>query len=56
MPTENELEELTNNFLDGTMHVKGADFNGKAEQIEELGIVAECGKSDCVPCKNVCEG
>lgn len=57
MPTENELEELTNDFLNDMIGMKGVDYHGrKAESSEELGIVAECGKSDCIPCKNVCEG
>lgn len=57
MPTENELEELTNDFLNDMIGMKGVDYHGrKAESSEELGVVAECGKPDCVPCKNVCEG
>lgn len=56
MPDENELEELTNGFLDDMMSLKGDDFNGrKAEPSKIMGIVAECGRSDCIPCKNVCE-
>lgn len=55
MPDENELEELTNDFLNDMIGMKGVDYHGrKAESSEELGIVAECGGVDCVPRKNIC--
>ena len=54
MPTEDELEQLTDRFLNDMIKLKGVDFDGrKAEQTEVVGIVVECGKSDCVSCKNV---
>ena len=53
MPTENELEELTNQFLDDTMVLKkGDDLHGKAEQTEVLGALAERSGIDCVSGKN----
>ena len=53
MPTENELEELTNQFLDDTMVLKkGVDLHGKAEQTEVLGALAERSGIDCVSGKN----
>lgn len=56
MPDENELEELTNKFLDDMITMKGVDFSGrKAESSKVMGIMAECGKSDCVSGKNICE-
>lgn len=56
MPTENELEELTNDFLNDMIGMKGVDYHGrKAESSEELGIMAECGGTDRVPCKDICE-
>ena len=46
MPDENELEELTNGFLDGMIEVKGVDYHGgKAGQTEILGSVGECGRT-----------
>lgn len=54
MLTETELEDLTNGFLDDMINLKEGDFNGrKAEQVKELGTVAECGGTDCVPCENI---
>lgn len=56
MPDENELEELTNKFLDDMITMKGVDFSGrKAEQVKELGIVVECCESGCVSGKDICE-
>lgn len=56
MPTENELEELTNDFLNGMIGMKGVDYHGrKAESSEELGIMAECGGTDRVSCKDIRE-
>lgn len=56
MPDENELEELTNGFLDDMIKLKGVDYHGrKAESSEELGIMAECGGTDRVSCKDICE-
>ena len=53
MPTENELEELTNDFLDGTMRVKGVDLNGKTEQVKVVGTLAvNCG-IDCMSGDNI---
>ena len=53
MPTENELEELTNQFLDDTIELKkGVDLRGKAEQTEVLGALVECGGIDCVSGKD----
>lgn len=54
MPTENELEELTNDFLDGTMRVKGAGINGReAEQVKELGIMAVSSGTDRISGKDI---
>ena len=54
MPDENELEELTNSFLDGMITLKGADTNGrKTEQAKVMGVVDERCGADCVSCKNV---
>ena len=54
MPDENELEELTNKFLDDMMMLKGVDFHGrKAESAEVVGPMGECVRSDCVSGKNV---
>ena len=54
MPTENELEELTNGFLDGMISSDRRDFHGrKAEQVEIMGAMAECGRTDCVSGKDV---
>lgn len=54
MLTETELDDLTNGFLDDMITLKEGDFNGgKTEQVKKLGALAECGKSDCVPCKDV---
>lgn len=56
MLTETELEDLTNSFLDDMIKLKGVDSYGrKAEQVEKLGIMAECVSTDCVPCKDICE-
>lgn len=56
MPDENELEELTNSFLDDMIKLKGVDYHGrKAESSEELGIMAECGGVGSVPRENICE-
>lgn len=57
MPTENELEELTNGFLDDMIKLKGVDLHGrKAEQTEIMGSVAECVGVDCVSGKDIREG
>ena len=54
MPTENELEELTNDFLDDMIALKEDDLNGrKTEQAQKLGTVAQCGISCGIPCKNI---
>lgn len=54
MPDENELEELTNSFLDGMMAVKGVDLHGrKAGQTEVVGTMGECGRSGSVSGENV---
>lgn len=56
MPDENELEELTNDFLNDMIGMKGVDYHGrKAESSKELGIMAECGRAGSVPCEDVCE-
>ena len=56
MPDENELEELTNKFLDDMITMKGVDYHGrKAEQVEKLGTMAECVSTNCIPCKDICE-
>ncbi len=56
MPTENELEELTNDFLDAMIMLKEVDFNGrKAEQVEIMGAVGKCRRTDCFSGKDVCE-
>lgn len=57
MPTKEELEELTNSFLDDMIKLKGEDSNGgKAEQTEELGVMGERGRTDCVSGKDVRKG
>ena len=49
MPTENELEELTNDFLDDMMTMKEGGLNGgKAEQAQKLGTMAQCVSTDCL--------
>lgn len=54
MPDENELEELTNDFLNDMIGMKGVDYHGrKTESSEELGIVAECGRTDRISGKDV---
>lgn len=56
MPTENELEELTNDFLNDMIGRKGVDYHGrKTESAEKLGVMVERGGTDCVPCKNIRE-
>lgn len=56
MPTENELEELTNDFLDDMMTMKEGDLNGgKAEQAQKLGTMAQCVSTDCLGGKNILE-
>lgn len=53
MPDENELEELTNKFLEDTMAVGGVFHGNEAESTEKLGAVVEHCGADCVPRKNV---
>lgn len=54
MPTKEELEELTNKFLDDMMMLKGVDFHGrKAESAEVVGSMGERVRSDCVSGKDV---
>lgn len=56
MPDENELEELTDRFLNDTMPMKGDGINGrKAKSPEIVGVMGECCGADCVPCKNIRE-
>lgn len=54
MLTETELEDLTNGFLDDMINLKEGGLNGrKAEQVKELGTVAECVSTCGVPCENI---
>jgi hypothetical protein len=54
MPDENELEELTNKFLDDMIMLKGVDFDGrKTEQTEVVGVMAKHCIPDCVSGENV---
>ena len=54
MPDENELDELTNGFLDAMISMKGVDCRGgKAESSEIVGFVAECCRADCIPGKDI---
>lgn len=57
MPTKEELEELTNSFLDDMIKLKGEDSNGrKTEQAKELGVVGERSRTDCISGKDVRKG
>jgi len=54
MPTANELEELTNNFLDDMIDAKGEDCDGReAEQAQVMGFVGKRSRTDCVSGKDV---
>lgn len=54
MPDENELEELTNKFLDDMMTMKGVDFHGrKTESVEVVGSMGERVRSDRVSGKDI---
>ena len=56
MLTENELEELTNDFLNDMIGVEEVDYHGrKAEQVKELGVMAERGGVDSVSGEDVLE-
>ena len=53
MPTADDLDDLTNAFLDYMMF-QGGDFYGReAEQTEELGSLDERCSTDCVSGENV---
>lgn len=57
MPTENELEELTNDFLDDMIKSKGVGINGgTAEQVKIMGSLAERSGTDRVSGENVLQG
>lgn len=57
MPTKEELEELTNSFLDDMIMLKGEDLNGrKTEQTEELGVMGERSRTDCVSGQDIRKG
>lgn len=56
MPDHEELEELTNDFLNDMIGQKEVDYHGrKAEQTEKLGTVGQCCGACGVPCENVCK-
>ena len=53
MPTADDLDDLTNAFLDYMMFQGGDNYGREAEQTEELGSLDEHCGTDCVSGKNV---
>ena len=53
MPTADDLDDLTNAFLDYMMFQGGDSYGREAEQAEELGALDERCGADCVSGENV---
>ena len=56
MPDENELEELTNDFLNSMNGIKEVDYHGRdSEQVKELGTLGECGRTGGFSGEDICK-